>query len=104
MSRGALEDLGGLLDACPVAPGMRVTIEAARTDGTVLVVPLSAVTARADGSSVVSVLAPGAGQGAAPRFVAVKLGLDTDGYVAVTPTGGGGLRAGDQVVVGVRAS
>ena len=73
-------------------------IEAARTSGPVLVVPLSAVTARADGSSVVSVLDRDDGR---PRWSRVRLGLDTDGYVAVTPDGGGSLRAGDRVVVGV---
>lgn len=86
----------GALDPRLLDADVRVTIAAARTSGPVLVVPLSAVTARADGSSVVSVV----GADGAARVVRVRLGLDADGSVAVTPEGGD-LRAGDHVVVGV---
>jgi len=70
----------------------------------VLVVPLSAVSARADGTSVVGVVPNGSvDPDVTPRWVVVRLGLDANGYVAVSPVGAT-LGAGDRVVVGVRAS
>jgi HlyD family secretion protein len=74
---------------------VRLTVEAATTDGEVLVVPLSAVFATADGQvAVVRVAADGTQQ-----RVRVTPGVSGDGYVAVTPVDGE-LLPGDQVVVG----
>jgi peptidoglycan hydrolase-like protein with peptidoglycan-binding domain len=73
---------------------VRVTLTAARTTAAVLVVPLSAVSAGADGRTTVSVLS---GTGAARR-VEVRAGVSGDGFVEVAPLDGG-LRDGDRVVI-----
>lgn len=73
---------------------VRVTITSSRTEAEVLVVPLSAVSAGADGRTTVSVLDPA---GVATR-VEVRAGISGAGFVEVTPVGGG-LAAGDRVVV-----
>jgi hypothetical protein len=78
---------------------VRITLVSARSEGPVLVVPLSAITTRADATTVVSVLDDPA-DGTRTREVAVTLGVDADGYVAVEPVDGG-LDAGDAVMVGV---
>lgn len=75
---------------------VRVTIKAARTDTATLVVPVSAVSASADGTSTVSVVA---GEGTTRR-VEVEAGASGDGFVAVTPLNGS-LAQGDRVVIGM---
>ncbi|MFI6687010.1 peptidoglycan-binding protein [Streptomyces sp. NPDC050485] len=76
---------------------VRVTVTAASSDGPVLVVPATAVSAGADGRTSVSVR----DTGGAPRRVPVTAGMDADGYVAVTAGPGFRLAAGDAVVVGL---
>jgi HlyD family secretion protein len=73
---------------------VRVTITAARTNSEVLVVPLSAVSAGADGKTTVSVVNAG---GSVSR-VEVRAGVSGDGFVEVTPIGET-LAVGAQVVV-----
>jgi hypothetical protein len=75
---------------------LRVTIIAAQTSDEVLVVPLAAVSASADGTTTVTVQDANGRQ----RRVTVRPGVSGDGYVAVTPTGNVPLAAGDRVVVG----
>ncbi|MFF0477174.1 peptidoglycan-binding protein [Streptomyces sp. NPDC004284] len=78
---------------------VRLTVEAASSAGPVLVVPDSAVSAGADGRTTVTVLGPADRR----TRIEVRTGTSGDGYVQVTPVGGGpGLRAGDRVVIGVR--
>ncbi|MFE6976473.1 peptidoglycan-binding protein [Streptomyces sp. NPDC057682] len=86
------------LDPRLAGQDVRLTIEAATTDGKALVVPVTAITAGADGRTTVTVLT---GSGAR-RQVAVEPGTVGDGFVAVTPVGSGALRPGDKVVTGVR--
>jgi peptidoglycan hydrolase-like protein with peptidoglycan-binding domain len=74
---------------------VRVTITAAQTDTEVLVVPLSAVSASADGRTTVTVV----GADGAHTRVDVQPGVSGDGFVEVTAAGGG-LTEGDEVVVG----
>lgn len=74
---------------------VRLTIVAASTVKEVTVVPLAAVTARADGSTQV-VRVSGDGR---EDYVPVTAGTSGDGYVQVTPVSGR-LDAGDLVVVG----
>ena len=75
---------------------VRLTVTAAQTDGNVLVVPVSAVSAAADGDTTVTV------QDATGRLrrVGVQAGESGDGFVAVSPVEAGTLKAGDRVVVG----
>ena len=74
---------------------VRIAIPVKSSGGDVLVVPLAAVRARSDGSAkVTKVTADGA------VAVAVKAGLSADGYVEADPVPGGGLQAGDRVMVG----
>jgi hypothetical protein len=85
----------------PLAPNwsgqdVRLTIEAASTPGPVLVVPLAAVSAGADGRTTVTVLDPAGGQ----RRVPVRAGVSGGGYVEVNPVGDGALNPADRVVVG----
>jgi hypothetical protein len=74
---------------------VRLTVEAASTGKAVLVVPLTALYATADGTSGVLRRRP---DGTSER-IAVTPGMSGDGYVAVTPVSGE-LKAGDAVVVG----
>jgi len=76
---------------------LRVTIRAASTDTPTLVVPITAISSVADGTTSVSVLAPGATE---PVLVAVNAGLSADGFVAIEPVEPHGLSVGDRVVVG----
>jgi multidrug efflux pump subunit AcrA (membrane-fusion protein) len=76
---------------------VRVTIIAASTPGPVLVVPLSAVAAAADGQTFVTV---SAADGSGQHRVQVTAGVSGDGFVEVTPKPDGSLKAGDLVVVG----
>jgi peptidoglycan hydrolase-like protein with peptidoglycan-binding domain len=88
----------------PIAPSLsgqnfRVTITARQTNTKVLVVPLSAVFSRADGSEVVSKVV-----GTKQVDVRVVPGLSAGGYVAINPVQPQELTAGDQVVVAERAA
>ena len=71
---------------------VRVTIVAAQTAAEVLVVPVSAVSAAADGKTTVTVVPGGR--------VEVRVGVSGDGFVEVTPVGGE-IHPGDRVAVGV---
>jgi peptidoglycan hydrolase-like protein with peptidoglycan-binding domain len=85
------------LDPKLAGADVRLTVQAASTDGEVLVVPISAVYADADGATVVLKVNPDGSQ----QRVTVTAGVTGDGYVAVTPVNGS-LKAGDSVVVGAR--
>ncbi|MFJ3793986.1 peptidoglycan-binding protein [Kitasatospora sp. NPDC090091] len=85
------------LDPRLAGQDVRLTVEAAASDGDVLVVPLSAVSAGADGRTVVTVREPNGGQ----HGVEVRPGTTGSGYVQVTPLAAGQLAPGDKVVVGV---
>ncbi|MEV5385956.1 HlyD family efflux transporter periplasmic adaptor subunit [Streptomyces sp. NPDC052721] len=86
------------LDGQLVGQDVRLTIEAASTDGKALVVPLTAVSSGADGKTTVTVV-DGDGR---RRRVEVRTGTDGDGFVEVAPVGGGRLEEGDRVVTGIR--
>ncbi|WP_406428247.1 peptidoglycan-binding protein [Streptomyces sp. NBC_01589] len=86
------------LDAQLAGQDVRLTIEAARTDGKALVVPITALTAGADGRTTVTVLQPDGEQ----RRVEVRTGTAGDGFVAVEPLGAARLDKGEQVITGVR--
>jgi HlyD family secretion protein len=73
---------------------VRVTITSAQTAAEVLVVPLSAVSAGADGRTTVSVVE----HTGRSTTVEVRAGVSGDGFVEVTPISGE-LREGDRVVV-----
>jgi hypothetical protein len=75
---------------------LRVTIEAGATAGPVLVVPVTAVSAGADGRRAVTVVRA---SGAQTR-VEVRTGAQADGYVEVRPAAGQKLAEGDRVVTG----
>jgi peptidoglycan hydrolase-like protein with peptidoglycan-binding domain len=75
---------------------VRLTVTAAQTSGKVLVVPVSAVSAAADGDTTVTVQ----DRAGSLRRVGVQPGESGDGYVAVAPVEAGALHAGDRVVVG----
>ncbi|GIJ60273.1 peptidoglycan-binding protein [Virgisporangium aurantiacum] len=81
----------GPLDAQWAGRDVRLVIVAAQTAGEVLVVPLSAVSSAADGTTSVSTV-----DGAR---IPVTPGLSGDGFVEVVPREGG-LEPGDRVVVG----
>ena len=85
------------LPAAWAGSDVRVTITSAATEDEVLVVPLSAVSAGADGTTTVS-LVDDAGRGV--RRVPVQAGVSGDGFVEVTPVDGAALAEGDMVVVG----
>lgn len=84
------------LDPKLAGQDVRLTVEAASSGVPVLVVPLSAVSAGADGRTVVTVLEAAGTR----RRVEVRPGTSGDGYAEVAPTGGGDLTEGDRVVVG----
>jgi multidrug efflux pump subunit AcrA (membrane-fusion protein) len=86
----------GPLTAAWSGQDVRLTIEAASTSGPVLVVPLAAVSAGADGVTMVTVL----DAGGARRRVPVRAGVSGSGYVEISPVNGGVLAAGNRVVVG----
>lgn len=86
----------------PLDPGLagqdvRLTVRAAASAGPVLVVPLSAVSATADGRTVVTVYEHGQ-----RRRVEVTPGMVGGGSTEVRPLTGGALGPGDQVIVGVQ--
>jgi hypothetical protein len=78
-----------------VGQDVSVTIATARSRGPVLAVPEAAVFAGADGATYVTKVA-----GARRVRVPVRVGLTGNGLLQVTPAGGGGLAAGDQVLIG----
>ncbi|MDX3237562.1 peptidoglycan-binding protein [Streptomyces sp. ME03-5709C] len=86
------------LDTQLTGQDVRLAIQAASTGGKVLVVPVTAVSAAADGRTVVTV----AREGGARTRVEVTIGTAGDGYVEVTPVKAGALKSGDPVVTGVR--
>lgn len=77
-----------------VGASVRLTVPVEATGGSVLAVPLNAVTLAADGSSRVQ-----RDNNGKLEFVTVKPGLAADGFVAVTPVDGD-LEPGDMVVIG----
>lgn len=79
---------------------VRLTIITSSSNGDVLVVPVSAVSAGADGATAVTVVAADASQ----RRVPVRTGLVGAGEVAVTPQIDNALSNGDRVIVGVRSA
>ncbi|WP_314247971.1 peptidoglycan-binding domain-containing protein [Streptomyces sp. DSM 40907] len=76
---------------------VRLTVEAAATDGEALVVPVTAVSSGADGRTVVTAVSAEGTQ----RRIEVRTGTSGDGFVAVTPAQAGALAAGTKVVIGV---
>ncbi|MEV7237288.1 peptidoglycan-binding protein [Streptomyces sp. NPDC051020] len=78
---------------------VRLTVEAASTDGKSLVVPVTAISAGADGKTTVTVVAHSGTQ----RRVEVLPGTAGDGFVEVVPLGPGKLAEGDDVVTGINA-
>ncbi|MFJ6515650.1 peptidoglycan-binding protein [Streptomyces sp. NPDC091406] len=84
------------LDAALAGQEVRLTIEIRASRGKVLVVPFSAVSSAADGSTVVTVLTPNGER----RQVRVRPGLEGDGSVQVTPSQRDALTPGDRVIVG----
>lgn len=74
---------------------LRLTVEAASTDGPVLVIPLSAVYSGVDGRTSVLKKLPDGRQ----ERVFVRPGASGDGFVAIEVVGGD-LQPGDEVVVG----
>ncbi|MFB7256113.1 peptidoglycan-binding protein [Streptomyces nojiriensis] len=74
---------------------VRLTINAASSDGAVLVVPTAAVSSQADGRTTLMVVANGGKQ----NRVEIRTGMSGDGYVEVTPVSGT-LSPGDRVVLG----
>ncbi|MFF4370305.1 peptidoglycan-binding protein [Streptomyces sp. NPDC001594] len=84
------------LPAAFAGQDVRLTIESAATDGPALVVPVTAVSASADGRTVVTAVAADGAQ----RRVEVRAGTSGDGYVAVTPVQAADLAPGTRVVVG----
>ncbi len=81
-----------------VGASVRLTVPIESSAGSVLAVPVSAVSLAADGSSRVQRDA-----GGTLEFVTVAPGLSVDGFVGVTPMGGD-LEPGDLVVVGFDAA
>lgn len=77
---------------------VRVTIVAAQTGAEVLVVPVSAVSAAADGRTTVTVMS---GEVLDQR-IEVRVGVSGDGFVEINPVGGE-ILPGDRVVVGTGA-
>ncbi|MFE5656135.1 peptidoglycan-binding protein [Streptomyces sp. NPDC056517] len=88
---------GRPLEAEWTGQNVRLTVQAATTGGKVLVVPVTAVSAGADGSTAVTVLEDDGRQ----RRVRVKPGTSGDGNVEVIPLDSGTLGEGDRVVTGV---
>jgi peptidoglycan hydrolase-like protein with peptidoglycan-binding domain len=79
-----------------VGSNVKVVIPVGGTAGEVLAVPAAALSAAADGSTRIEVLAPGG----TTRFIRVEPGLAADGLVEITPLDGE-IVEGDLVVIGV---
>ncbi|MCT4356588.1 peptidoglycan-binding protein [Streptomyces sp. Je 1-79] len=86
------------LPATLAGQDVRLTVEAATSDGKVLVVPVSAVSAGADSRTTVTVL----GKDGTRRRVEVRPGTSGDGYVEVSPVAGT-LAEKELVIVGAGA-
>lgn len=106
---GGVDDEGGGVTYAVITPDralptdfadqdVRVTINAASSDGAVMVVPVSALSSGADGRTTVTVLGPDGAQ----RRVAVVTLVDADGFVGIRPENPDDLAVGAEVVVGVR--
>ncbi|MFI7341793.1 hypothetical protein ACIBUY_28100 [Streptomyces sp. NPDC050085] len=78
---------------------VRLTIRAASTRGKSLIVPVSAISAGADGRTSVTLLE----EDGKRRRVPVVTGTNGDGYVEIHPSVGARLVNGDRVVTGVQA-
>jgi len=78
---------------------VRVTFTSAATSGSVLVVPVAALSSAADGQARVEVQ----NDDGTLTSVPVEAGLSTEGFVEVTPMGDAELNEGDLVVVGSNA-
>lgn len=76
---------------------LRLTIPIKSSKGAVTVVPVSALSLAADGTSRVQVKSNGK-----LEYIVVKPGLSADGYVEVTPINDGLLSPGQLVVVGYK--
>ncbi|WP_418959335.1 peptidoglycan-binding protein [Streptomyces tritici] len=76
---------------------VRVTVIAASTRGKALVVPITAISSGADGRTTVTVVETDGDR----RRVEIRAGTAGDGFVAVTPSAGGTLAPGEQVITGV---
>ncbi|MFJ4672775.1 peptidoglycan-binding protein [Kitasatospora purpeofusca] len=85
------------LDPKFVGQDVRLTVTAASSEVPVLVVPVSAVSATADGRTVVTVYAEGR-----RRQVEVTPSTVGGGSVQVTPLVEGALQDGEQVIVGIK--
>ncbi|WP_328885450.1 peptidoglycan-binding protein [Streptomyces sp. NBC_00316] len=88
------------LDASMAGQDVRLTIETAATEDKVLVVPVTAVSAGADGSTAVTA----AERNGTRHRIPVTTGAAGDGYVEIRPEAGFALAAGDQVITGVAAT
>ncbi|RAJ64761.1 putative peptidoglycan binding protein [Streptomyces sp. KhCrAH-43] len=101
-------DEGYLVVVKPVEPlpssmadqDVRLTVRAATTKGKALVVPVSAISAGADGRTAVTVRSRNGSQ----HRVTVTTGTSGDGYVEVRPQNQDRLRPGDHVLTGVRGT
>ncbi|WP_229919872.1 peptidoglycan-binding protein [Streptomyces minutiscleroticus] len=87
------------LKAGLVGQDVRLTVQAATTKMKVLIVPVSAISAGADGQTSVTVITGGGER----HRVLVITGTTGDGYVEVRPSAGGHLSPGEKVVVGVKS-
>jgi len=76
---------------------LQVTITSARTRGSVLYVPVSAVSTSAGGQASVTVVRPGG----KTMVVVVNAGPSANGLVAISPAANARLAVGDLVVVGI---
>ncbi|PDQ34476.1 MAG: hypothetical protein B5766_11145 [Candidatus Lumbricidophila eiseniae] len=88
-----------LLSAEWVGQDVRVTFVDGSSEGEVLAVPVSAVSQRGDGATVVTVVT-GVGKDMIQTTVEVKTGVMGGGYIEVSPLGGGVLSPGDDVLIG----
>lgn len=95
-ARTYVEVLPGSAPPSLVGTSVKLSIAVESTKGRVLAVPIGALSVAADGRSRVQVDLGGG----RTRFVTVSPGLAAQGFVEVTPTGKGRLKAGDLVVVG----
>jgi HlyD family secretion protein len=94
-----VEPTDGPFDPKLSGQDVRLSLEAASTGAEVLVVPVSAIFAGADGQTAVLRQRIGGDQ----ERVTVTVGVSGDGFVAVTPTSGS-LDPGERVVVGAARS
>jgi len=88
-----------VLSAAWVGQDVRVTFVDGSSEGEVLAVPVSAVSQRGDGATVVTVVT-GIGKDMVQTTVEVKTGVMGGGYIEVSPLGGGVLSPGDDVLIG----